>query len=75
MTEKTVRIWTCDGCGKTEEVEQAAQPMAWASLIMVTPPLATTEERETAKRIHICEKCRALFHGWLKSGKRQEVDQ
>lgn len=56
MSESSQIVWTCDRCG-TEAVctvSRQPQPKGWSSVIIVTPPRASTE---TARRMHLCGEC------------------
>lgn len=60
--------WTCDRCGRKEEIgaRNAAveQPIGWAAVYEVTPPLKNPSESDRRAE-QICRECRDSYHDWF----------
>lgn len=54
-------LWRCDRCkGSQESAPEMGAPSGW---IVLT--IAKAKEQK-AKEVHLCEKCHAAFHDWVK---------
>lgn len=64
--------WSCDRCGAMEELGArnagVEQPIGWASLYEVKPPLKNPSENDL-RPDQICRACLDSFHDWFTSGR------
>jgi hypothetical protein len=70
--------WTCDRCGKKQQLSLDAyggteQPLGWAALYEVTPPLKASSESDRAPQ-QVCEACRKSYHEWLSRGRDRAAE-
>jgi hypothetical protein len=68
--------WTCDRCGCKEEASAGGlrdQPMGWAALWEVKPPLMNPNESDK-KPEQICRACVDAYYDWFTSGRLSKQD-
>jgi hypothetical protein len=74
MSHGVVTTWTCDRCGRTEQIDNTHVPANWVELVKKTLPAHPQEEGRMIVSWEICSGCSDQV-GRFMLGSKAPVDE